>query len=143
MDKTILITALNEDLSYEFQAILAYTRWSAEVNGPHRDTLRAMFQREIPDELTHAQFLADKIVVYGGTPNMRPAAVPEAPTNRAKLEAVMAMEEQAIRNYTQRVQQAEELGEIALKTRLEEMVSDETEHYETIKMLLRNWEETV
>lgn len=142
MEKQALITALNEDLSYELQAILAYTRWSAEVTGPHRDTLRAMFQREIPDELGHAQFLTDKIVVFGGTPNMQPAPVPDAATNRDKLQSVLKMEEQAIKNYSLRAQQADELGEVALKVRLEEMVNDETEHYETIQMVLRNWNET-
>lgn len=143
MDKQGLIAALNNDLAYEFQAILAYTRWSAEVTGPHRDSLRAMFQREIPDELGHAQFLADKIVVYGGNPGTNPATVPEAPSNRDKLQAVLAMEEQAIKNYSQRIQQAEELGETALKVRLEEMVQDETEHYEAIQMLLRDWDDVV
>ncbi len=143
MDKQTLIKALNEDLSYELQAVLAYTRWSAEVTGPHRDSLRAMFQREIPDELTHAQFLTDKIVIYGGTPEMKPSAIPDASSNRDKLKAVLDMEAQAIRNYSQRAQQAEELGETALKVRLEEMVNDETEHYETIQMLLRDWSESV
>jgi bacterioferritin len=139
MTKQALIEALNDDLAHEFQAILAYTRWSAEVSGPHRDLLRAMFQREIPDELGHAQFLADKIVVLGGTPTVTPAAVPEAPTNRARLEAVLAMEQQAIQGYTERARQAEEVGELGLKVRLEQMVSDETEHYEEVKMLLRDW----
>jgi len=143
MDKQTLIKALNDDLSYELQAVLAYTRWSAEVSGPHRDSLRAMFQREIPDELTHAQFLTDKIVIYGGTPEMKPAAIPNASSNRDKLKAVLDMEAQAIKNYSQRAQQAEELGETALKVRLEEMVNDETEHYETIQMLLRDWSDSV
>jgi hypothetical protein len=31
---------------------------------------------------------------------------------------------------------------VALKLRLEEMVSDETEHFETVKMLLRGWSDT-
>src|SRR5919199_5121932 len=106
MDKQALIEALNDDLAHEFQAIMAYTKWSAEVTGPHRDLLRAMFQREIPDELGHAQFLSDKIAVYGGTPTTQPAAVPEAPTNRAKLECVLAMEQEAIQGYTERAQQA-------------------------------------
>ena len=139
MTKQALIDALNDDLAHEFQAILAYTRWSAEVSGPHRDLLRAMFQREIPDEIGHAQFLADKIVVLGGTPTVTPAAVPEAPTTRAKLEAVLAMEQQAIQGYAERARQAEELGELGLKVRLEQMVSDETGHYEAVKMLLRDW----
>lgn len=143
MDKQTLINELNNDLAYEFQAILAYTQWSAEVSGPHRDSLRAMFQREIPDELTHAQFLADKIAVYGGTPTTTPVEVPHTQTNRDKLQAVLAMEEQAIKNYTRRIEQAEELGETALKIRLEEMVEDETNHHDTIQMILRDWHDQV
>jgi bacterioferritin len=138
-DKQALIDALNKDLSAEFQAIIAYTRWSAEVNGPHRDSLRAMFQREIPDELGHAQFLSDKIVVLGGTPNTTPLAVPEAPNNRAKLEALLELEGKAIAGYTERARQAEEAGEVALKVRLEEMIGDETGHYEEVQMLLSGW----
>jgi bacterioferritin len=139
MNKQSFIDALNGDLAYEFQAILAYTRWAAEVEGPHRNALRSMFTQEIPDELGHAQTLADKIAVMGGTPTTSPVSVPNAPDNRAKLEAVMAMEKQAIENYTQRAQQAEELGEMGMKQRLEEMIEDETTHYEEVTMLLRNW----
>jgi rubrerythrin len=74
---------------------------------------------------------------------MKPAAIPNASSNRDKLKAVLDMEAQAIKNYSQRAQQAEELGETALKVRLEEMVNDETEHYETIQMLLRDWSDSV
>jgi bacterioferritin len=143
MDRQTLVDALNRDLANEFQAVLAYTRWSAEVNGPHRDLLRAMFQREIPDELRHAQFLADKIAVYGSKPNTSAASVPDAPNNRDKLEAVMAMEQQAIKDYTERARQAEETGDVALKLRLEEMIADETEHFEEVQMLLRGWNDIV
>jgi bacterioferritin len=141
MDKQALIDALNKDLAYELQAILAYTKWSSEANGPHRNALRSMFQQEIPDELGHAQFLSDKIVVLGGTPNVAPETVPEARTNRDKLEAVLAMERKAINDYSERAQQAEELGEIGLRQDLEEMVSDETSHYEEVLMMLRDWHE--
>ena len=74
---------------------------------------------------------------------MQPAAIPSTISNRDKLQAVLQMEEQAIKNYSQRAQQAEELGETGLKVRLEEMVNNETEHYETIQMLLRDWSDNV
>jgi bacterioferritin len=67
--------------------------------------------------------------------------VPEARTNRDKLEAVLAMERKAINDYSERAQQAEELGEIGLRQDLEEMVSDETSHYEEVLMMLRDWHE--
>jgi bacterioferritin len=140
MDKQAFVKALNEDLSYELQAIMAYTRWAAEVDGPHRNMLRSMFTQEIPDELGHAQTLADKIAVLGGTPTVTPALVPDVSDNRSRLEAVLSMEKQAIENYTRRAQEAEEVGEIGMKVRLEEMIEDETNHYEEVAMLLRNWE---
>lgn len=143
MDKQAFIQALNDDLAYEFQAITAYTRWAAEADGPHRNMLRSMFTQEIPDEMGHAQMLADKIAVLGGTPTSTPATVPEVSDNRARLEAVLAMERQAIENYTRRAQQAEELGEMGMKQRLEEMIEDETGHYEEVTMLLRNWHGSV
>jgi bacterioferritin len=139
--KQALVDALNQDLAYEYQAVLAYTRWSAEVDGPHRNLLRSMFQQEIPDELGHAQYLSDKIAVLGGTPTTSPAQVPDAPTNRSKLEAVMDMEKTAIKNYGERAEQAEELGEIGLRQDLEEMVADETGHYEQVLMMLRGWKD--
>lgn len=143
MNKDTFIQALNNDLAYELQAITAYTRWAAEVDGPHRNMLRTMFTSEIPDELAHAQTLADKIAVLGGTPTVDPAPVPNVSDNRARLEAVLAMEQQAIGNYTRRAQEAEELGEMGMKQRLEEMIEDETGHYEEVLMLLRNWPDRV
>ncbi len=143
MNKQQFIDALNGDLAYELQAVIAYTRWAAEVDGPHRNALRSMFTAEIPDELGHAQTLADKIAVLGGTPTTKPEPVPDAPDNRAKLEAVLAMEKTAIENYSQRAQQAEEMGEVGMKQRLEEMVEDETGHYEEVTMLLRNWKDSM
>lgn len=137
------IDALNNDLAYELQAIVAYTRWAAEVDGPHRNALRNMFKQEIPDELAHAQLLADKIAVLGGTPTTTPKDVPPAADNRSRLEAVMEMEKTAIANYTRRAQEAEEIGEMGMKQRLEEMIEDETDHYEEVAMLLRNWQHAV
>jgi bacterioferritin len=81
--------------------------------------------------------------VLGGTPTVTPAPVPEATDNRARLNATLEMEQTAIANYTARAQQAEELGEMGMKQRLEEMIEDETDHYEEVVMLLRNWEGTV
>jgi bacterioferritin len=141
MDSQIrkFVDALNKDLAYELQAIVAYTRWAAEVDGPHRNALRNMFKEEIPDELTHAQTLADKIAVLGGIPTTTPMEVPQAGDNHSRLEAVLEMEKTAIANYTRRAQEAEEIGEIGMKQRLEEMIEDETDHYEEVSMLLRNW----
>ena len=72
-DKQALIDGMNQDLSAEYQAVVMYRTYAALVSGPSRPELRAFFEGEIPDELGHAAFLADKVVALGGTPTTTPA----------------------------------------------------------------------
>ncbi len=140
IDKAALIENLNGDLANEYQAVLMYTTYAAAVAGPHRPALRNFFQVEIPEELAHAQFLADKIASLGGKPTTTPAPVPPASRPREMLEAVLRAEEKAISAYKERAEQAAALGEKGLSTRLEAMVEDETGHYEETSKILRGWE---
>lgn len=140
MDKQALIDALNEDLAGELQAIIQYLTYSSRVTGPWRPQLVSFMQTEITDELTHAQFLADKIAALGGVPTTTPRPVPEADTPRAMLEAILAAEKKAGADYTERAKQAEEFGDKGLVVALEDMVRDETSHAEETAKLLKNWD---
>ncbi len=139
MEKKDLIKALNEDLSGELQAIIQYLTYSAKVTGPYRPQLVTFMQTEIQDELMHAQFLADKISALGGDPTTEPKAVPPADDPKAMLEAILAAELQAGKDYTERAQQADEFGDKGLAVQLEDMVRDETGHAEETQKLLKNW----
>ena len=55
------------------------------------------------------------------------------------LEAVLEAELRAVKNYTQRVDEAEEYGDKGLVVQLEDMVRDETEHSEETKRMLQDW----
>ena len=55
------------------------------------------------------------------------------------LEAVMAAEKDAIAGYTQRAQEADEYGDKGLAVQLEDMVRDESSHYEETERILRDW----
>ena len=139
MDKKQLADLLNKDLAGEFQAVLMYTVYSAMVKGPYRPQLVQFMQAEIADELLHAQFLADKIATLGSVPTTTPRPVPAAATVKEMLENIAKAEEQAIADYTARAEQAREAGEIGLSVQLEDMVRDETGHYEETKKLLAEW----
>ena len=136
-----LVDGLNRDLAGEYQAILMYTHYSAELTGPYRRELRALFQAEIADEQGHAQFLADKIAALGGEPTTLPRAVPPADQPHEMLELGLAAEKQAIADYGKRIRQAESLGDIGLKVGLENQVADETRHKEEIERILFGWNE--
>lgn len=140
MDKQALIDALNEDLSGELQAIIQYLTYSSRVTGPWRPQLVTFMQAEIPDELGHAQFLADKIASLGGVPTTTARAVPEAADPHSMLEAILEAERGAIKGYTERAKQAEEYGDKGLTVQLENMILDETGHAEETAKLLKNWQ---
>ncbi|MCS6843621.1 MAG: ferritin-like domain-containing protein [Caldilineales bacterium] len=139
MDKQTLIDHLNEDLAGELGAIIQYLTYAAKATGPYRPQLSQFFLAEIADEQLHAQFLANKIVALGGEPTTTPRPVPPARTNREMLEAVLAAERKATRDYTQRAREAEAYGDKGLVVQLEEMVRDESGHSEETERILRDW----
>jgi bacterioferritin len=139
MSKQELIAKLNEDLAGEYQAIIMYATYAACVTGPHRPMLKQFFGGEIPEELTHAQFLAEKISSLGGTPTTTPRTVPQTTDARQMLQNVLEAERQAIADYKQRAEQAAGMGEKALATHLETIVEDETSHFEETEKILRGW----
>ena len=134
-----LIAGLNEDLSAEYQAVIMYRTYASQVGGPYRIELRGFFEGEIPDELGHAAFLADKIVALGGTPTTSAAPVPSASGARQMLENALRAEEDTIARYTKRIEQAEGAGEVAIKIELEDLVVDETRHRDDIRRMLSGW----
>ena len=139
MTKDDLIKGLNGDLANELSAIIQYITYAAKTTGPYRPQLSQFFLTEVADEQLHAQFLANKIVSMGGEPATTPTAVPVARTNREMLEAVLAAERQATKDYTERAKQAESLGEKGLAVQLEDMVRDESGHSEETERILRDW----
>lgn len=139
MNKEILITNLNQDLSNEFSAIIQYTTYAAKVTGPFRPELSKFFKAEVADELRHAQYLADKIVALGGVPTTEASSVPEASDAKSMLEQVMHAESRAINAYKKRSEEAFELGFKALALELEDMVRDETNHKEEVEKILSGW----
>lgn len=140
-DKKEIVAGLNEDLAYEYQAVVMYNTYAATLVGPYRKELEDFFRSEIPDELRHAEFLGNKITALGGKPATRIAEVHVPGDTRGMLEEVLKAETDTIQRYGQRRQQAEELGDWALVNDLEAIISDETKHKEqTAKMLRGNWD---
>ncbi|MCO6450091.1 MAG: ferritin-like domain-containing protein [Caldilineales bacterium] len=139
MNKQTLIDHLNEDLAGELGAIIQYITYAAKATGPYRPQLSAFFLTEVADEQLHAQYLANKIVALGGEPATQPRPVPPARTNREMLEAVLAAELQAGKDYTKRAEEAEAYGDKGLVVQLEDMVRDESGHSEETERMLRDW----
>lgn len=139
MKKETLIQHLNDDLAGELGAIIQYITYAAKATGPYRPQLAQFFLAEVADEQGHAQFLANKIVALGGEPTTEPRPVPAAHTNREMLEAVLAAEQRATRDYAKRAEEADAFGDKGLVVQLEDMVRDESGHSEETERILRDW----
>ncbi|MCP3905780.1 MAG: ferritin-like domain-containing protein [Planctomycetes bacterium] len=139
MDKQTLTAHLNEDLAGELSAIIQYLTYAAKATGPYRPQLAQFFLAEVVDEQAHAQYLANKIVALGGEPTTEPRPVPPAKNNREMLEAVLAAERQATKDYAERAEQADAFGDKGLAVQLEDMVRDESGHSEETERILRDW----
>lgn len=134
-----LLEGLNLDLAAEFSAIITYRLFASLATGPYRHEVREFFESEIPDELGHAEFLADKIVALGGTPTTEPLPVTLTKDNREMFQIALKAETETIKRYEERVAQADALGLTALKVRLEDLIVDETGHKEAMERTLANW----
>jgi bacterioferritin len=137
MTKEMLIKGLNEDLAGELGAIIRYNWQASKAFGPHGAEVRELFGEEIPDEMGHASYLMDMIVDLGGEPTTEPMEFPKTDSLKDMLKLDLDMELQDVENYTERARQAEDLGVIELKVRLEEMAADESEHARELRRILR------
>jgi len=137
-DRQTLIDGLNTDLGHEYQAIIMYNSYASMVYGMHRPTLKQFFESELPEELMHAQLLADKITALGGTPTTERAPITLKTEPKEMLKQVLDAEAETIERYVQRREQAEEAKEYGLATELDDIIRDETEHKEETEKLLRD-----
>lgn len=137
MSKEELIRGLNEDLAAEWGTIIRYTYQAGKSFGLLGAELREIFQDEGQDELGHAAFLTDVIIDLGGEPTTTPKEFAKPESLKATLELDLEMESKDVANYTQRAKQAEELGQVELKMKLEEMAADEAGHARELRRLLK------
>jgi len=123
-----LIQGLQEDLSREYQAIIAYTVYSNVLKGAKWMSIAAELKKHASEELQHALIIADQVDYLGGMPTATPKTVKLSEKPEDMLQFDLDNETETIKNYRERVQQAEALGHYALAEQLRKIISQEQEH---------------
>jgi bacterioferritin len=123
-----LIGLLNEDLSREYQAIIAYVVYSQTIKGAAYMTIAKELEVHAREELDHAITIASQIDYLGGQPNVTAKPVKESKDAKEMLRFDLENENQTIRNYRDRVRQCEALGEYAIAEHLRQILVQEQEH---------------
>jgi bacterioferritin len=123
-----LIDLLNDDLAREYQAIIAYVNYSQVLKGAEYMAIAKELEKHAGEELEHALIVAKLIDYLGGEPGVTPKAVKTSEKATEMLQFDLDNENDTIRNYRERVRQAESLGEFAIAEHLREILKQEQEH---------------
>ena len=128
ISRSQLIDLLNEDLSREYQAIIAYVVYSQVLKGAEYMSIARELETHAEQELAHALKISKHIDYLGGMPTTKALPVKESDDPRVMLRADLDNETETIRNYRQRVQQCEALHEYAIAEEIREILVQEQEH---------------
>jgi bacterioferritin len=123
-----LIDALNEDLSREYQAIIAYVNYSQVLKGAAYMNIADELAVHAAEELSHALQLANHIDYLGGMPSVTPKPVKTSEKAEEMLRFDLENEKETIRNYRRRILQSDSLNEFAITESLRNIVVQEQDH---------------
>lgn len=123
-----LADLLNEDLSREYQAIIAYVVYSQVLKGAEYMDIAAQLEIHAKQELDHALTLSRQIDYLGKMPTVTPKQVKTSDKAKDMLRFDLDNENETIRNYRDRVRQCEALGEYAMAEQIRQILMQEQDH---------------
>ncbi|AXC15134.1 bacterioferritin [Acidisarcina polymorpha] len=122
------IDALNEDLSREYQAIIAYVNYSQVLKGAAYMNIADELAVHATEELSHALQVANHIDYLGGMPAVVPKPVKTSEKAEEMLQFDLENEKETIREYRRRIRQADDLNEFAIAESLRNIIVQEQDH---------------
>jgi bacterioferritin len=123
-----LIAGLNEDLSREYQAIIAYVNYSQVLKGAAYMNIADELAVHAKEELDHALEVSNHVDYLGGMPSVTPKPVKTSETAKEMLQFDLDSEKETIRQYRRRVKQADALNEFAIAESLRSILVQEQDH---------------
>ncbi len=123
-----LAELLNEDLSREYQAIIAYVVYSQVLSGAQYMDIAAQLEIHAKQELDHALILSRQIDYLGKMPVVTPQPVRTSKNPKDMLRFDLENENETIRNYRDRIRQCEALGEYAMAEQIRQILVQEQDH---------------
>src|SRR5579864_561386 len=127
-DRKRMIELLNDDLSREYQAIIAYTVYSQVLKGAQYMSIAKELELHAAEELSHALIISKQIDYLGGMPSVAAKPVKVSEKAEEMLQFDLDNENETVRNYRERVRQCEALGEFAMAEHIRDILIQEQDH---------------
>ena len=131
-----LVELLNEDLSREYQAIIAYVNYSNVLKSAAYMNIAEELKKHAAEELKHALIIADQVDYFNGMPTVTPKPVKTSEKAEDMLRFDLDNENETIRQYRRRIKQCEELNETATAEYIREILLDEQDHQHSLATAL-------
>ena len=126
--KNKIIKGLNEDLAREYKAIIQYVVFSSTLKGAEYGDIAEQLKEHASQELAHALEVARQIDYLGGDPTVDVKNAEYSQDSKKMLEIDLRQEQETIKNYRERIRQAESPGEFALSEALRDIIRQEQDH---------------
>jgi bacterioferritin len=123
-----LAELLNEDLSREYQAIIAYVVYSQVLKGAEYMDIADQLEIHAKQELDHALMISRQIDYLGKMPTVTPKPVRTSKNAKDMLRFDLENENETVRNYRDRIRQCELLGEFAMAEQIRKILMQEQDH---------------
>src|ERR1700679_2921539 len=123
-----LAELLNEDLSREYQAIIAYVVYSQVLKGAEYMDIADQLELHAKQELDHALIISRQIDYLGAMPTVTPKPVKTSKNAKDMLRFDLDNENETVRNYRDRIPQCEALGEYAMAEQIRQILMQEQDH---------------
>ena len=123
-----LAELLNEDLSREYQAIIAYVVYSQVLKGAEYMDIADQLEIHAKQELDHALMISRQIDYLGAMPTVTAKPVKTSDKAKDMLRFDLENENETIRNYRDRIRQCEALGEFAMAEQIRKILMQEQDH---------------
>ncbi len=123
-----LVQGLQGDIAREYKAIIQYIIFSQKLDSARYMNIADQLEEHAHQELNHALAIARQLDYFGAYPVHEPAPVEVSEDNEEMLRADLRAEDDTLRNYRERIRQADALGEYALGEVLRKIVRQEQDH---------------
>jgi bacterioferritin len=123
-----LVAGLQADLAREYKAIIQYIIFSQKLDGARYMNIADQLEEHAHQELDHALQIARQLDYLGEYPVHEPETVEVSEENEEMLWIDLRAEDETVKNYRERIRQAESIGEYALAAVLQEIVRQEQDH---------------
>ena len=135
-DRQKIIKALNMDLGLEIGAIIQYLYHHVMAEGMESPAIIDLFEKIAKDEMEHMETLAKRINYLGGVPTTKPAPIKTGGNLKKMIKDGLNGEYTAIKTYKAHVELRANLGDSTSRLMLEQILTDEEDHADTLETIL-------